>query len=360
MQKPVDNMTHIEEAIRWIYRAQDATPDGGVSHSYCIGKGWLPSYPETTGYIIPTLFNWHRRTGDEEAKKRAIDMADWELTVQMDNGAIPSLSTKRPVVFDTGQVLFGWLSAFYNTSQNKYIHAAVKAGDWLMEGLDQDFVWRKHGNPNTDGIHTYNVRVAWALLELSRATGDERYRTGMEGFVDWALSQESSNGWFEFNCLNNSRWPLLHTIAYTAQGLLESGLILNDQRCIDATTRTADQLTKHISSKGGLPGRFDQNWTPIAKWACLTGIAQMSVVWNRLDRIIGDKTYRQAYNKANSFLKTCQNLSSEDGGIRGGIKGSFPINGGYCPYRFPNWAAKFFVDALILEEFRHERVDIRG
>jgi hypothetical protein len=35
---------------------------------------------------------------------------------------------------------------------------------------------------------------------------------------------------------------------------------------------------------------------------------------------------------------------------RGGIKGSHPINGGYHPWQYPNWAAKFFADALMLEE----------
>ena len=48
---------HLSEALGWLYRAQDATPDGGVSHSYELGRGWLPSYAETTGYIIPTLLN---------------------------------------------------------------------------------------------------------------------------------------------------------------------------------------------------------------------------------------------------------------------------------------------------------------
>jgi hypothetical protein len=31
----------------------------------------------------------------------------------------------------------------------------------------------------------------------------------------------------------------------------------------------------------------------------------------------------------------------------GAIKGSHPIWGGYDPFRYPNWAAKFFADALM-------------
>ena len=36
------------------------------------------------------------------------------------------------------------------------------------------------------------------------------------------------------------------------------------------------------------------------------------------------------------------------GDIRGGIKGSQPVWGRYAPMSFPNWATKFFVDAMWL------------
>lgn len=49
-------------------------------------------------------------------------------------------------------------------------------------------------------------------------------------------------------------------------------------------------------------------------------------------------------------MKTTQNLKSLNSGIRGGIPGAFPIYGWYAPFSFPNWAAKFFVDSLMLEE----------
>jgi len=36
-------------------------------------------------------------------------------------------------------------------------------------------------------------------------------------------------------------------------------------------------------------------------------------------------------------------------GIRGGVKGSFPVDGGYGTYEFLNWAAKFLIDACDAE-----------
>ncbi len=52
----------IEESIAWLCRAQDrsASADGGVARHYSLITGWGSSYPETTGYIVPTLLTYAR------------------------------------------------------------------------------------------------------------------------------------------------------------------------------------------------------------------------------------------------------------------------------------------------------------
>lgn len=345
------NGLHLREAVDWIYRAQDATPDRGVCHSYMIGKGWAPSYPETTGYIIPTLFNWSHATGEKEAFKRAVEMTDWEMGIQDPEGSIPGLSTRQPVVFDTGQVLFGFVSAYENTGDAKYLAAAERAGGWLVKNADEDCVWRKHGNPGSDNVNLYNVRFAWALLALWKHTGRAEFRDCVEGFLKWVLSQEAGRGWFRHNCLNDNDRPLLHTIAYTSQGLLECGLMLNDQACVAAAERTSRELISHIGADGRMPGRFDSQWRAAVKWSCITGIAQTSIVWRRLAECSGDNAFRKASEKVNGFLKKTHDITSSDAGIRGGVKGSFPVNGGYGRYRVLNWAVKFFIDAIMIEEY---------
>jgi hypothetical protein len=35
--------------------------------------------------------------------------------------------------------------------------------------------------------------------------------------------------------------------------------------------------------------------------------------------------------------------------VRGGIAGSAPIWGDYSRFEYPNWAAKFFADALMMD-----------
>jgi len=51
------NQIHIKGALNWILEAQKVNKDGGVPMLYSLKNGWSKSFPETTGYIIPTVFN---------------------------------------------------------------------------------------------------------------------------------------------------------------------------------------------------------------------------------------------------------------------------------------------------------------
>ena len=54
-----DHRIHLEQAIAWLCRAQDVRANeadgGGISAGWSFEDGWLPSYPETSGYIVETF-----------------------------------------------------------------------------------------------------------------------------------------------------------------------------------------------------------------------------------------------------------------------------------------------------------------
>jgi hypothetical protein len=358
VRSPQSPEIHLREGYHWLCRAQDTGSDRGVSHSYEIGRGWLRSYPETTGYIIPTVLNTWKRFGDDEALSRALEMADWELGIQMPMGAIPALADGEPNVFDTGQVVFGWLGAFEATGREVYLDAATRAGRWLSDVAATAPGWRS-SNGSAAGI-TYLARVAWAMLELARITADEQARDSASAFLRWTLAQEEGRGWFRENCLNNNEQPLLHTIAYTAQGQLESGVIMKDPALVSAAERTARELAGLIRPDGRMAGRFDRTWKPTVPWACLTGMAQICIIWYRLDGMTRDPLFAEAAGRVLHFLMSRQDLTSSNDGLRGGIRGSFPVNGAYCRYRVPNWATKFFLDAILLSQSKDRLLVFRG
>ena len=350
---------HLRAAMAWLCRAQDAAGGGGVARSYSLRwnrahrkKGWIDAYPETTGYIIPTFFDYATITEDKQFAERAIRMAEWETDVQMDNGAVQGGTVAfapTPAVFNTGQVLFGWSRAFRETGRECFRTAVGHAADFLVSVLDPDGAWRREGSKYARfGVNLYDARTAWGLIEAFRITADPEHREAGRRNLDFVLSQQHSNGWFPNCCLEDNSHPLLHTIAYTIEGLLESGVLLDERKYVDAARRPLDVLLSLQRRDGSLAGQFDSNWRPAARWTCLTGDAQTALCWLRLFEITKSEKYLEAARRMNLFLMTTQDLTSTDLGVRGGIKGSYPIWASYSPYEYPNWAAKFFVDALLL------------
>src|SRR5690349_19251128 len=68
-------ISHLDAAIEWIKRAQDSSATGGVAWGYRARRpvrtnlpmGWVGPYPETTGYIIPTMLRYAELRGDSDA-----------------------------------------------------------------------------------------------------------------------------------------------------------------------------------------------------------------------------------------------------------------------------------------------------
>ncbi|MGH8145749.1 MAG: beta-L-arabinofuranosidase domain-containing protein [Rhodanobacteraceae bacterium] len=350
-----DARVGLDAAAEWLARAQDATGSGGVSAYYDVVKReWAGAYPETTGYIIPTFFKYAEFSGKDEYRDRAIRMAEWESDIQLADGGVRAgtLDAKQvvPTIFNTGQVLFGWVSAWQQTRDTRFRDSAVRAANWLVEAQDPDGAWRRFASPfASHTLNTYNTRVAFALARAGQALGETRYLDAAVCNVQWALTQMHANGWLKNNDLEDNSRPLMHTIAYAARGILEVGLIAADDGFIDAAARIAKAVAQGQRRDGALPGRMDNNWRAASRWTCVTGNAQMAIIWQRLADAIGDRSWRPAAERANAFNLSIQDLATTNEGTRGGVPGSEPLKGGYMKNRYPNWAAKFFMDALVLQ-----------
>ena len=358
---------HLVAAIEWLVRAQDATPDGGISrafslawHPYFGGRGWQPSYPETTGYIIPTLYAAARRLGRAELAARAERAARWEIEIQLSSGAVRGGvigAAESPAVFNTGQVLLGWLAAFEETGQGGFADAARGAACYLVTMLDSDGHWRGGNSQFARADATlYNTRTAWALAEAGARLGDGGFIDAAARSLRAAAALQTQNGWLPSCCLTDPAQPLLHTLAYAVRGLLEGGRVLDDPRLLEAAERAADALLATVRADGWMPGRYRADWSPAVRWSCLTGQAQMANNWMRLAVVTGDSKWLEPVPAVLRFLKRTQNRRSGEPGLRGGIKGAWPVDGDYGAYEVLNWATKFFADALM----RHEAVESHG
>ena len=340
-----------ENAINWILRAQKMFKDDGIG-SYHIVKRWSSSYPETTGYIIPTLIGYGKIYNNEETINSAIRAADWLLQIQKPSGGWQGerLEDSRPeVVFNTGQVVRGMIAAFEFTEKKKYLTSIVSACDWLCDVQEKEGYWKRFAFRNVARV--YDSYVDAPLLEAYKITGNEKYKIAAIKNLDWILSKQKENGWFEDcdNTIKRNDKPILHTISYTIDGLFDCGVFLNDEKYISAAKKAADILLEKFKKDKFLNGRFDKNWKGY-QHQINTGCAQISIVWLKLYKHFGNKEYLLASRKMNDLLIFVQNRKAfERPNTKGGLPGSFPIWGRYEPFTLPNWATKYFIDSLLLE-----------
>ena len=347
-------LEHLGAAIDWLCLAQDArngmADSGGVSAGYSFEDGWLPSYPETSGYIVETFIAAARILDRPKLLQRANRIIDWELCIQHPDGAFPGHFGEpgsRPVIFNTGQIMHGMLAGYRELGRAECLKSALRAAQWLARQQDADGCWRRfehHGVP-----HTYNTRATWALLSTALAANDTNLEAAAVRNLEWALAQQRDSGWFASNAFTPDRQPFTHTIAYAIRGFLECGVLLQSRRYIDAALKAAQALAQAQREDGWLAGTYDEQWRPAASYCCLTGVAQMSLNWTRLAQETGHEALRDNARRALVYLHKQQRLDDPDPVVRGAIAGSFPIWGDYSRFEFPNWAAKFYADALMMD-----------
>ena len=78
----------------------------------------------------------------------------------------------------------------------------------------------------------------------------------------------------------------------------------------------------------------------------------MALIWMRLSDLQPEQRFDRAAARALELVADAQQLGATNPGIRGGIPGSDPIWGAYMPNTLPNWATKFYLDALLVERRR--------
>jgi hypothetical protein len=348
---------HIRETIEWLKRAQDAGTDRGVSYGVFFGENFDVSYPETTGYICSSFVEQERLTGDADLLRRAVEMGDWEIAVQLPEGAVMGgkfNSAPTPAVFNTGMVLLGWSALIMRTQEERFRAAAVRASDWLLSVQERDGRWVRGNSKYAYSAGTlYNVMAAWGLCEAGVALGEQRYIQAAIRNAEYCLSRQHPNGWLPDCCLTNVDEPLLHTLAYSMQGLLGIGRLTHRDDLIAGAQKLADAQLRIMTPQGFLPGRQRNDFSAAADWCCLTGSAQTSAVWSQLYQLSHDEKYRSAVEVVNRYLMARHDIRNADLRLRGGVPGSWPVWGGYGQLQILNWATKFLLDALTLEEMTH-------
>lgn len=353
-----DRSLHGQAAVDWLLTSHEVCRGQGFSKLYSLHSDWFGPYAETTGYIIPTMYAFAERYQHRKGEVRASASASalWLRKTQYPDGAFGDsvsydplhFKTSQQMVFDTGQAIFGMLAAYRYESDEEYLTAARRAGDWLGTVQEKEGYWLRYAY--NEMMHSYYSRVSWGLAELWAVTKEQKYRDIAERQLRWAVDQQQPSGAFAHCSFLKDDSAVLHVIAYTIEGLLKAGIVFREEDYINAAEKAASALTKIQERDGVLFGHYDMNWNPTSKPRCLTGLAQMAEIWLILYGIRKDVRYRDHAVRALNFLRSKQILDRNQLNLYGGLIGSHPWWGPYFPWAVPNWSLKFYLDALILEE----------
>jgi folate-dependent phosphoribosylglycinamide formyltransferase PurN len=343
----------LQAAAAWLARAHDATRDGGIAGRYRLSSGWSSSYPETTGYTIPTWLRLAEILHDQQYRQRAKRCVDFLLSAQLPSGAFPGLeiadNRTEPSPFNSAQIIHGLHRWHLATGDRTVLDPIVRGGRWICDVQDADGAWRQFFYRRL--ACAYSAHAACWLGEIGDGLDEPRFRDAAKKNLEWVLSlRDAQTGWFDRAGFSErdheQRCAHTHTIAYTLDGVLRMSQRFGNAEGLDAVRVAAERLLERFERSNTLAGVINYQWRPHARYVCLTGDAQMALIWLELARSTRDVRFVNAAFKAIDEVKRAQTIAHSDPGIRGGIPGSWPIGGDYIPFALPNWAAKFFIDAL--------------
>jgi hypothetical protein len=290
----------------------------------------------------------------ESFEERAAKAIDFLLGCQLPEGAffggrIHQLP-KAPSVFNTAQIISGLVAWHRHTKDQRVLDSAVRAGDWLVSVQDADAGWRR--DVFLGVAASYLAHASCWLAQLGEHIGERRYRDAAHRHLEWVLAlMDPETGWFD-RCgftkqQHKKRIGYTHTIAYTLAGVLTTSRLLGIGVGVTSVERASREIAKLVELLGWLPGVLDSRWRQRAAFACVTGTAQMALIWMHLFEGRRDMRWMNAAILAIDTVKQAQEMRASAPGLLGGIPGSDPLWGDYGRFTYPNWAAKFLIDALI-------------
>lgn len=339
---------HLLAAARWLLQSQYAWGQQGYAHSFHLLHGWQPPYPETTGYLIPSLHRLALRYGIPELHESVQQAANWLLRIQSADGSFPDLNGQAQV-FDAGQILIGFnylLAQAPDVVDHAALTAATRAvGSWLVSVQEPDGSFVRSAYQQRP--HAYYSRVGAAMLVAGRLLDDAALRQAGQAQLDWVLAQQLPNGFFQHASFDDQP-PFSHTMIYIVEGLLDAHDETGAARYLDAVLAFCRPLRQAVAGRDLLlRSQYHPDYRVANAELCLTGLAQWAGVCYRLGRLTGEAEWAALADRALEALKRQQLLASADPRLFGGLLGSDRLFGNYMMLALPNWGLKFFIDALL-------------
>lgn len=296
-------------AIDWIYG--NSIPNQGI----ICNSGKRLSYPEVTGYYIPTLLKWGYR-------EKAVSFSKWLCSIQKEDGSWYDTDDRAPYIFDTAQILKGLVEIKkYSLGNQENDDAIIKGCDWIFSRMNEEGrlitpTEEEWGDKRTcsELIHLYCLSP---LVEAGRLFGIPKYVDNANKILQYYL-QNHYDEIMNFSLLS-------HFYAYVMEALIDMGQY-------EIAKCAMKNMEKYQKNSGAVSAYND------VEWVCSTGLFQLALVWFRLGDI----------SRGNRAFSYACRLQNETGGWYGSyISEDNPDEENtYFPAAEISWANKYFLDAL--------------
>lgn len=346
---------NLQLSMKFLMESIDTSKGGSrayYSRLYNPIFGWSLMYPETTGYIIPTFITYGKKFKQDIVINKAIEMADWLISIQYDDGSFPGglfkKSNMKKSIFNSSQIIIGLVNIYNETKDEKYLESSIKCANWIVKNQNNDGSWLEY-NYKKNYTPSYYTRAAWPLLMVWELNGDDKLKDAAVKTLDLIYKRELKNGFIKHSGFERNSYAFIHTIAYVIRGFFEASQILNNNAFEDISIEWSKVFLRKLEINGKLPGAYFDNYKKVDYFECLTGYCQLAIIWLKIFNKINDPRFAncaiKAIDRVSKFVPKYSFLKK-----KGGVPGSHPFYGRYMMFRQPNWATKFFIDAILLEK----------
>src|SRR5262249_53086560 len=207
------------------------------------------------------------------------------------------------------EIADGWRAWFRAAGERRVRDAIARATRWSCGVQDADGAWRQHFYQHI--ACAYSAHAACWLAEIGAELDMPELLACAERNLRWVLQlRDPQTGWIDrcgFSSADHAaRRAHTHTIAYTLAGLLGMSQRLHLGEGVEAVETAAERLLERLERSRSLPGLLDWNWRRLADHVCLTGNAQVALIWLGLASRTHDVRLVNAAFKAIDEIKLAQ------------------------------------------------------
>jgi len=318
---------HLENALdlnlHWIKNSFAHNQNKGSSGSSNIFGRFSSPYPETTGYLLPTLLLASNYLNNPSLKDLALDQIDFFYSIRNEDGSFyQSLENKKPIVFDTGQILLGLSAVYQKHPSHRILELISGSQSWLLSNLNEKGAFTKY-NYHPGYNPSYYSRVFWAMFGANKILKHKNQANLLEGYNN-LLSLKNNNLSFKNWHFTSQSEAFTHTIIYTLRGLWESAVLLNDFSTQEYVKLALSDIITRFKKEGNtFYGAYDHNWKANKSFQCSTGNAQLAILLLKVFRkeVDLDIIY--------SLIVTLLSNQKKSGQNKGAVSSSIPLWGKY-------------------------------